>query len=356
MSTLSKKDTTQMRGVAISFIVLHNLIHLVCPVKENEYVFDISNSQAFITNLCEMNLSFWKDIFSFLGWYGITIFLFISGYGLVCKYENGGATDDISSFAFIKKHISKLFCLMLIPYLLYILCKFLLSGTLKSFFGIFMQLSMLSNIMPRLIDPGVYWYFGLMAQFYMFYRIFIYSKKNTAIIIWNIISLVLMITFINIPNNTIMSDYVSNFPARCLSVSRHNFIGWILPFTLGVIYARLNLSITFSKQWINVLSVVVCVALLIISNLNVYAWLLSPVLSILCAIYFCSICNQVLLVNNVFTYLGGISAFLFAVHPVIRYIYSHLTGSLNIFTVSVYFVVCVVVAICYMYLHKKLFA
>lgn len=215
---------------------------------------------------------------------------------------------------------------------------------------------MLSNLKPELINPGVYWYFGLMAQFYIYYRLFVYNKKSVAIIIWNIISIVLMLAFIiNLPTGTFLSDYVISHPSG-LGFLRHNFIGWILPFTLGVVYARLNLSITFNKQWINVLFVVVCVALLITSNLNVYAWLLSPVFSILCAIYFCRICNQVPLVNNVFIYLGGISAFLFAVHPVIRYIYIHLTESLNIFAVSAYFVVCVVVAICYKYLYKKLFA
>lgn len=359
MSLLSRKDTASMRGVAIFFIVVHNLIHWVHPITENEFSFNIDSSKAFVSHLCALHPDLWKDVFSFLGWYGVSVFLFISGYGLVCKYEKGNETDTISYYPFIKSHVGKLFFLMLIPYLLYLLLRYIFSDSIEPI-GILAQLTMLSNLRPRYIDPGVYWYFGLMVQFYLFYLFFLYNRKITKIVYWNIISIISMLLFINVPADTLMSDFLTRYP-YCLDLLRHNFIGWILPFTFGIIYARLDLSITFDKQWINWLSLFACITLLILANLNVYCWLLSPVFGIMSAIYFCRICNSLPLLNKVFIYFGGISAFLFAVHPVVRYVclyLSRLSGftASNIFTVCSYFIVCVLVAVGYKFLHKKLFA
>lgn len=354
MKLLSKKDTISMRGVAIMFIVIHNLLHLMYPIKENEFTFQLNYSHGFITHLCNMNLDLWKDVFSFLGWYGVTIFLFISGYGLVCKYEYGN--ECISFKIFFKKHYSKLFYLMLIPYLLYILSQYLLSGTVKSPIAIIAQLSMLSNLYPPFIDPGIYWFFGLMVELYTFYYFFIYKKKNSHIIYFNIISILLMFISFHIPNDTF--TFLSSFTLQhsaILSLLRKNFIGWILPFTFGIIYARLKLTVTFESQWINFLSLFISILLLILSNLNIYTWTFSPIFSILAAIYFCSISKTLPFVYNRFINLGQISAFLFATHPIIRYIYIHFIKSSEFIPICLYFTICIIVALFYKIIHKKLF-
>lgn len=79
-----------MKGVAILFIVLHNLLHWISQIKENEFSYSPEKTKLFFENLVTNADTLWLDIFSFLGWYGVATFLFLSGYGLVKKYEQGG--------------------------------------------------------------------------------------------------------------------------------------------------------------------------------------------------------------------------------------------------------------------------
>lgn len=76
-----------MRGVAIVFIMLHNLLHLVIPTLENEFVFQIERTRFFMNEVFSGGVDVVQDIFSFLGWYGVAVFLFLSGYGLTLKYD-----------------------------------------------------------------------------------------------------------------------------------------------------------------------------------------------------------------------------------------------------------------------------
>ena len=64
---LSKNETDSMRGVAILFIMLHNLLHWKVNTIENEYTFVLDRSQLFMEQLKEFNGSLWQDICSFLG-------------------------------------------------------------------------------------------------------------------------------------------------------------------------------------------------------------------------------------------------------------------------------------------------
>lgn len=79
-----------MKGVAILFIVLHNLLHWISQIKENEFSYSPEKTKLFFENLVTNADTLWMDVFSFLGWYGVATFLFLSGYGLVKKYEQGG--------------------------------------------------------------------------------------------------------------------------------------------------------------------------------------------------------------------------------------------------------------------------
>ena len=162
-----------MRGIAIIFIVLHNLLHLFLETAENEFIFSIARSNTFAKHALEFNPDFIKDIFSFLGWYGVAVFLFLSGYGLTQKY---GFTSEqpFKAGSFVLKHLKRVFLLMLIPYTLFAI-RHLLRG---QYLQIFLQLTLTSNIFnPNGISPGVFWFFGLIAQFYIFFAII--RKSNS---------------------------------------------------------------------------------------------------------------------------------------------------------------------------------
>ena len=87
---ISKDEGLSMRGIAILCIIFHNFLHLTLHTVENEFTF--LEHRAHVFTHCIANNPSWllADIMSFLGWYGVPIFLFLSGYGLVRKFEGAG--------------------------------------------------------------------------------------------------------------------------------------------------------------------------------------------------------------------------------------------------------------------------
>lgn len=348
---LELNDTLSMKGVAITFIILHNLIHLICPIKENEFNFNIDHSKAFISHLLNLNNDLWIDIFSFLGWYGVPVFLFISGYGLVQKYEKNKTHKDVGFFQFTKKHFKKLFLLMIIPYVIYLLLHWN-SINLKA---VFAQSLMISNLYSSLVHPGIYWYFGLMLQLYIAYYLFIFNKPQKNIVYLILLQFIIIaFCYYVLDNSKILSGYPSLKFVLSSYNMLHNSIGWFLPFAIGIIYARYNFNIAFNHTLLNLLLFVGSSFLLIVSNLNFISWLLSPILAISSAISLNALIKPLKNTNKIFVYIGGISAFLFATHPLVRSMYFNVTTSLSISSVLLYALVCILVAICYKVMHRKL--
>lgn len=348
-------DTNSMKGVAIIFIILHNLIHLIVPIKENEYSFRIEHSEMFISNLLNFQDGLWKEVFSFLGWYGIFIYLFISGYGLVKKYENE-KYRKISFWPFVLNHAKKLFLLMIIPYITYLLLLYVFSGQLMGLDAIFAQTLMISNLYSFYIHPGVYWYFGLMLQLYVIYYLFIFRKRQLNIGLLIILQFVVIIfTYCVLDKSSVLDECLSLKYALSSYNLLHNSIGWFLPFTFGVVYARRNLNIVFKNRLTNGILFIISSALLIFSNLNFFTWLISPIFAIISAIYLNELIKTFKFTTKIFIYIGGLSAFIFATHPLIRYIYLQITSSLDVLYVVLYAMVCIIVAFCYKKLHNLLF-
>ena len=93
-----------MRGIAIMAIMLHNYCHwLNFAVKENEYQFHSDRAAAFWQSLTTPDGMLPIQLLSFLGHYGVPVFLFLSGYGLVLKYERENE-PSYRPLPFIKFH------------------------------------------------------------------------------------------------------------------------------------------------------------------------------------------------------------------------------------------------------------
>ena len=78
---LDLKDTSILKGLAISAIVLHNYFHVVSPVHQNEFTFDPARFQVFLHTVARPELAT-QAVFSFFGHFGVQIFIFLSAYGL----------------------------------------------------------------------------------------------------------------------------------------------------------------------------------------------------------------------------------------------------------------------------------
>lgn len=145
-----------------------------------------------------------------------------------------------------------------------------------------------------------------------------------------------------------------------MSFIRHNFIGWIMPFTMGVLYSRYDkkIKLTFNKWYLNFSLFIILTVGLIISEINGYLWLCNNVVSIFLAIYLNELIKKVNVINKFFIYIGSISAYLFVIHPVIRYLYFTLPSSLNNdnwMKVITYVLVSLLIAIIYKWVYTKLF-
>ena len=92
---LTRAECNVLRGVAIIGIFLHNFCHWLSPiVKENEYTFVRHNVDVLNQVLSHPDIYLPVHLLSFFGHYGVPVFLFLSAYGLVKKYEAPAIPGD----------------------------------------------------------------------------------------------------------------------------------------------------------------------------------------------------------------------------------------------------------------------
>ena len=228
---LNRTECNILRGIAIAGIVLHNYCHWLRPVvKENEYQFNQHNVDWFNNIMAHSftELTFFH-LLSFFGHYGVPIFLFLSAYGLVMKYESGnGTANQPSTYRFLRFHWLKLFRMMIVGFTAFILIDAITAGQHHyEVMDIVAQMGLFNNLLPNpddIIWPGPYWFFGLMLQLYIVYRLFLYRKGWT----W-VVSFIVVCTIIELlcdPNGEPLNRW------------RYNFIGGMLPFGLGLLCAK----------------------------------------------------------------------------------------------------------------------
>jgi len=215
---ITKEESNNIRGVAILLIMLYNFTRHLVHIDGNEMTYSASNTIKFCTNV--FSLEFPLYVVSFIGWIGVPLFFFMSGYGLSARYSESG----ILFSSYIKKHIQKLWKLMIPVYILYIAISIFL-GHSYSLYSFAFQVSFLSNILNIDNIPGVYWFFSAILQFYIFF----YLCKRLRLRWWIIMAIV-----------GITINYITIYcaPVGWARYINHNFIGWLTPFSLGIIFFR----------------------------------------------------------------------------------------------------------------------
>ena len=234
--SLNIRQSQALRGIAILGIILHNYCHfLKFAVKENEYTFTAEKPQQLLEKLLALDSDLFIHILSFFGHYGVPVFLFISGYGLVKKYEASEVRGGESARIFLWNHFKKLFRLMIWGYLLFVAVYFLRNSNgaeVYSWDRIVAQLTMTVNFLyerpERIIKPGPYWFFGLMMQLYALYIFVIHRWRNN----WLLLVMVIGCWLIQVLMPT----------ADALNFVRYNFIGGVMPFVAGVWISRKSLT------------------------------------------------------------------------------------------------------------------
>lgn len=303
-----------MRGLAIAGIFLHNFCHWLGPVvKENEYTFDRGKVDWLWRVTADADMLLPMHWVSFFGHYGVPVFLFLSAYGLEKKYGASGmaADDDSGVWQFVKLHFAKLFRMMIMGFALFVMVDAVTPGRWHyDVVQIVAQLLMVNNLLPdpdHQIWPGPYWFFGLMLQLYVVYRLLLYRRH------WSV-TLALVAVFVAIQ---LMLDPLGDGMNRY----RYNFMGGMLPFGAGILAARLMDKPLPLKQWQWAVAALLLSAMVVAMSGNIVGWTLAPVVVVAACAATAKAITALPSLTRMMVWMGEISAALFVTHPLVRKIF-----------------------------------
>lgn len=337
---LTRAECNALRGVAIIGIFLHNFCHwLPGIIRENEYLFNADNVGALQGVMASPDWNLPLHLLSFFGHYGVPMFLFLSAYGLVMKYEMRPGLSGFGrkGFKFLGSHFMKLFRMMIIGFALFVLVDAITPGRHRyQLLDVVAQLGLFNNLLEfpdgvpghrhSVIWPGPYWFFGLMMQLYIIYRVLLYRRH------WGwTAALMVVCTLVQMlcgPESTELYRL------------RYNFIGGMLPFGYGLLMARMPLRMPRNYNWLFGL-----VSLYFIYSLSqgFYGWFFVPLF--VCSAGFCLVKVTPQWLLKPLTWMGTISAALFVLHPIARKILIPVSRHDGLYTgLALYIVASIVLA------------
>lgn len=312
---LNRAECSALKGLGILGIMLHNYCHwLRVAVKENEYMFDIKHGlqlQHYFSTGIDKDVV--VQLFSVFGHYGVPVFIFLSAYGLVKKYERPDA-PRVGRFEFIGNHYLKLFRLMIIGYVLMLVCTYLMYGgypTESPYIvgGFFMVTNVLPYPNPSFVFPGPYWFLGLMVELYIIYRLLLYRPGDS---LWRGVGGPLLLIVVSWLPQVFLGAPEDQFTLLFL---RYNFFQVGLAFALGLLCARYMHRLDWSK-WLWAAVMVVSLVVVYLAQLNYQLWLWGHLFVITAAVGFIKITPQWLM--KALVWVGALSSFIFIVHPIVR--------------------------------------
>ena len=318
---LTRNECSALRGLAIIGIFLHNYCHwLGFAVKENEYTFTMSKSSQLLHALASPDMNLPIHLLSFFGHYGVPVFLFLSAYGLVMKYESTDrqlSPHQTSVGTFVGHHYMKLFKMMITGFVVFTMVDAITPGPHHyHVLDIIGQMFMFNNMLPdpdHVIWPGPYWFFGLMMQLYIVYRLLLWRRSSKVAV-----ALVLLCW---------VAQAVCSPEGDALNRVRYNFMGGMLPFCAGLLYARHGRDI--GKGSLAVLTML-SVALIFFWSCNFQLWLWVPLFVCVAAVGVVKFMPSILLKG--LAWMGTISAALFVLHPITRKVFIPISRHGDVYT------------------------
>lgn len=165
---LDVKDTTILKGLAITSIVFHNFFHIVVPVHENEFTFDPARFWTFVQYLSDPSTAI-QALFAFFGHFGVQVFIFLSAYGLA----KGHWDDEASWSSFMWSRMKKLYPMFAVVLIFWILLLAITHPTaidmlLRTAPGLLLTFAGISTLIPGQGLPvvGPWWFIPFILQFY----------------------------------------------------------------------------------------------------------------------------------------------------------------------------------------------
>lgn len=322
-----------MKGIAILGIMLHNYCHWLKDIaRENEYTWLAWKTDRLWDVVQQPDSLLPIHLLSFFGHYGVPVFLFLSGFGMVMKYE--GTKSDVGIWRFARYNYLKLFRILIVGFVLFTLLDAVTPGMHRyQASEVVAMLGMYANFLDhpsQVVWPGPYWYFSVTLQLYLLYRLLMYRRH------WGVVAILIAACWLW------QVFYLDDTEA--LERLRYNFIGSMLPFGMGVLLARSEASgVKSGESWRG--QTIALLVLLLSASITFYFSLLSPNLWLWVPVFIITgtIALVKLIPKSVMPYvlwLGNISAVIFVMHPLVRkifvrpYIYEDMYAGLLLYTVA----------------------
>ncbi|MFA6037158.1 MAG: acyltransferase [Legionellales bacterium] len=299
---LSLYQTQICKGIAILFIVIHNLLAMLQnTLGHNEFDFDAQRINDAMAIVSADHLEFVRIFMTFLGHYGVQVFIFLSAYGLVRSID----TQPKMWVAFIFKRIRQLIIPMLLVMAFYLILNHYSDGIFSmrtgahDYWDVVKRLLFISNFYPDeiFLVIGPWWFLSLIMQFY-----FIFLPLRTMQVRWGNVSLL----FISLLGILLTTQY-----ALTATV-----LGHLPEFALGMYVASLD------KIKVPIWLILLATMGLILGNMFYPFWFLAPVCAIIVIMFLCAIIfkyaredNRILFLLN---YIGVLSLYIFLLNGIIR--------------------------------------
>lgn len=313
INSFTKNQTQIIKGIAILCIMLHNLFHYISPMTnmENEFYFNGNYIKEFWKNLVQNPFDFINIIFSYLGHYGVEIFILISGYGLAKSFD----TTPQSWGNYMLKRLKKVYPLLIIGIVFYIFKTISIEYKLPNsneWSSILYKLLLIHTFIPGegLSLVGPWWFFGLIIQLYIFFPWLYRCIKKYGIKSFIVISLISYLTIY-------ASLFMFKMPENIYVFQ--NAIGHFPEFCFGIIIAQSNQL--RGNIWMFLVSIIIFTLGNFYIGFYPLTFLSVSYISVFMFIYFISCKFPLIPIKKLLLVFGQYSMVLFAIHGMFRWQY-----------------------------------
>ncbi len=300
--------------------------------------FSSSNAMSFFDAISS-GAGFWGEFFSHLGWIGVPVFVFLTGYGV----SHSEFTENSEIIEYIRRNYLKLFALLLPAVFFFGGIDFLKGNIWPDLFKRISYLTMMVNFAYPVLNcnPGVYWYFGLTFQFYLLWAFLGKRMNGKKMLMWSVILLLVLFC---------LSAY--EFPVS-LSIFRHCFTGWFPVFAIGVWMGKRKYNWFYSNYisiWKELLLFMALFGLILLMSRWMVTWVFIPIIALAWFIVMEMLLMRTRYLSDVFRWIGEFSACVFVCHPIARYLELKFFAphfSMLIVNVGIYAALTVVIVLMY---------
>lgn len=303
---LSVEDTTFYKGLAILMIIMHNFFHYLPPkIGENEQDFSLDRLERYLQSLNNIEYVF-QTTLSFLGHYGVQIFLFLSAYGLTKKY----LYSKINYAEFLKKRLLKIYPAFLFSIFIWAIYIGLIDGgrqlittVLLNWHSLLYKLTLVSNFIPGELYKinGPWWFVSLIVQFYIVFPFILALFRkfgSTSLFILSAISLAV---------TSLLQPHVGiPLPGTILA--------HVPELSIGIYFAQKN---KFVMKYLTIFIIMIIFSL---SNLYHFFWYFSfsSALILLLVLFQSMRIKSNKIINNGILFIGSISMYIFYINGFMR--------------------------------------